>query len=338
MNKNFVIVVSILSVLIIGLVMGLSLIFIYPLANVNTTGNMTDNSLILNETESNGIALAMSPLNTESQSKIAYNITATVNPSDAVNQKLNWDIKWSDTTSSWANGKNVNDYITMTIDESTKVATVSCNQPFGSQVIIKASAQEDADISASCTLDYSQKVSSASLNIGNIAVNLGGSTNIKYEIATGVKGSGGMIQANYVTEDVYSLAENYTVSVKVEIVEDAEGNSIFLKLKGNNMPTGINYHTDKELNGTEVYYDYDHDIEKWFIMRRTGGDIKFNSLSKAEIADYFSQIEEPTLYKVVVTLTGQYNTYTYSSIMKVTGCVNNTKVSDVSFANGNYVF
>lgn len=335
MNKKFVTIVAILSVVIIGLVIGLSLALIYPLPSKKVNDTMADNSLIVNEKESNGICLAMSPVSAVSQAEMAYNITATVSPSDAVNQKLNWAMEWSNPTSTWANGKSVNDYITMTIDESTKVATVSCKGPFGTQVIVKASAQENASISATCTLDYSQKVTSASLNIGNVAVNFGGDTNIKYEIAKGVKGMGGIVAANVSTSEVYSLVETYTKSVKLSYVT-IDGVSKHFALKGNTI-TGASKDYEKEYLGQEIYFDYDHDINKWFIMQRDG-DIMFDEMTTAEIASYFGSITQPIMYDITLTLKGKYNTYTYTSRITCNGFTNNTKVSGVSVANGGYVF
>ena len=53
-------------------------------------------------------------------------------------------------------------------------------------------------------------------------------------------------------------------------------------------------------------------------MQRAG-DILFKNLSTAQIIDYLSNITQPLLYEVTYTVTGKYNTYTYTSNMKCNG-------------------
>ncbi len=87
----------------------------------------------------------------------SYTITATVTPSDATNTNINWTIAWKNGSSSWANGKNISDYITFTFDESS--ATVTLRSAFGEQAIITAASESNPEATATCTVDYVERLS-----------------------------------------------------------------------------------------------------------------------------------------------------------------------------------
>lgn len=86
----------------------------------------------------------------------SYTITATVTPSDATNQNIDWSIAWKNGSSSWANGKNVNDYITFTFDGNS--ATVTLRSAFGEQAIITATSESNPEVTATCTVDYVERI------------------------------------------------------------------------------------------------------------------------------------------------------------------------------------
>ena len=263
----------------------------------------------------------------------AVTINATIEPIDAANHGIDWTLAWSNPSSTWATGKTVTDYVN--ISSSGKSATVSCIQPFGQQIIVKATSQDNPDVSAVCTLEYAQKVTAASLNIGNIAVNFGGSTEVKYEVCPTVTGSGGVINANVTTNDVYTIAEAFTKTVKFTLDPDTEK---WFNVK-DLYPTGMNLADSSVTNwhGKEYYFDYAHDMNGWFIMQRAG-DICFDELTTAEIIDYMSNITCPNLATIMLTLTGAHNTYTYSSQLICTGYTNNTPVNALNLDTANYVF
>lgn len=330
MSKKSIIETVILSIFMIALAvcMALSIVYLMPKKD---DGKLADNSLVMQEKEANGLLLSMMPVSSVSGTQSSYNINVTIVPADAVNQKIVWAMEWSEPTSSWAKDKKVTDYVTLTTDNTTKIGTITCKQAFGTQIIVKATAEENADINATCTLDYAQKITGATLNFGNLAINLGGTTNVKFEIAKGVQGTGGTVAANYTTSDVYSLEENFMVSVK--FVETGT----YFKLKGGKTISGASQNLNVEFNGKEIYYDYDHSIVEWMIFIRDG-DIIFENLSTAQIADYFTDIVEPTLNKVELTITGEHSSYTYNSTIKCTGFTNNTRVNSISVDKTGYVF
>lgn len=87
----------------------------------------------------------------------SYTITATVTPSDATNTNIDWSIAWKNAGSNWANGKNISDYITFTFDESS--ATVTLRSAFGEQAIVTAASESNPEVTATCTVDYVERLS-----------------------------------------------------------------------------------------------------------------------------------------------------------------------------------
>ena len=312
-------------------------------ANVGIEQTYIGGGMQLGDSQGNGIKLMSATLlSTEYEdygvsplAETAYTLTATITPSDAGNHGVDWSISWRDPASTWASGKKVTDYVTVTPMSDSKMATVSCLQPFGTQIMIMAKSQDNPNVLAICTADYAQKVTAASLNIGNINVNFGGSTEIKYEVCPTVNGAGGTINANVTTSSVYTIAEAFTKTVTFKQPSDTEQ---WFNMK-DLYPTGIGFADSSITNwhGKEYYFDYAHDMCNWYIMQRAG-DIAFDTLTTAEIIDYMSNITCPNLCTVTLTLTGTHNTYTYSSQLVCTGYTNNTPVNALKLDATGYVF
>lgn len=112
-----------------------------------------DNNIIVTPTEQS----AMRFNTTRAASTNSYTITATVTPIDATNTNIDWSIAWKNPASNWANGKNINDYITFTFDGNT--ATVTLKTAFSEQAIITATSESDPEVTATCTVDYVKRLS-----------------------------------------------------------------------------------------------------------------------------------------------------------------------------------
>lgn len=88
-------------------------------------------------------------------------IKATVEPADATNKSLTWSVEWVNPSSSWANGKNVSEYISLARN-GQDTATVSCLKPFGEQAKIVVTSDSNPEAKAECTLDYKQRTTGVS--------------------------------------------------------------------------------------------------------------------------------------------------------------------------------
>ncbi len=93
------------------------------------------------------------------QAESAYTLTATVEPANAFNKKVDWSIKWN-ASGAWCEGKTVTDYATITpASDGALTANLSCLAPFGNQIIVECMSRDNASAKATCTVDYQKKVS-----------------------------------------------------------------------------------------------------------------------------------------------------------------------------------
>ncbi len=85
-------------------------------------------------------------------------ITASIIPASALDKRVNWSVEWVDSSSEWAKGKTVTDYVTVTADETdSRIATVNCLAPFGSQIKVVATSAVNEQAKANCYVDYYKK-------------------------------------------------------------------------------------------------------------------------------------------------------------------------------------
>ena len=91
--------------------------------------------------------------------KSAYTLTATVEPSNAVNKAVDWSVSFVNPSSSWATGKTVTDYVTVTpTSDGALTATVQCLQAFGEQIKVTVTHRNNENATASCTVDFAKKL------------------------------------------------------------------------------------------------------------------------------------------------------------------------------------
>ena len=137
-------------------------------AGDNTATAEKYDNMSVSGVENNGITLAMVPMlasDLSAQAESGLTITATVLPSQATDKTLDWSVEPVDASSEWVQGKTVTDYVTVTGTETG--ATVECLNPFGAQLLVKATSRSNPEVYATCTLDYYARVIGAKLNFSN---------------------------------------------------------------------------------------------------------------------------------------------------------------------------
>lgn len=102
----------------------------------------------------------------EVNSAVTANIIATITPNNAANKKVDWSAAFKNPESEWATGKTLSEYITVTpAADGSLMASVTCYQAFGEQVILTVTSRENAEATASCTIDYKQQLVSYELSV-----------------------------------------------------------------------------------------------------------------------------------------------------------------------------
>lgn len=139
-----------------------------------------EGGMIVDEGEANGISVMSARIAPEEyedygispMAESAQQLTATITPSNATNQKVDWTVKWKNASSSWANGKTVTDYVTVTpTSDGALTANVECKQAFGEQVKITCTSRDNENAKAECNVDYAKKVTFASVELNTMRGN-----------------------------------------------------------------------------------------------------------------------------------------------------------------------
>lgn len=138
-----------------------------------------DGSAELEKGEQNGVQLLSAKIprvayelnGISPQADTAFTLTATVGPDDAVNKVVDWSVAWENGESSWANGKEVTDYVTVApTTDGAMTATATCTQAFGEKIIITAQVRDGSDdLKATCIANYVQRFLGANFKFTNHA-------------------------------------------------------------------------------------------------------------------------------------------------------------------------
>ena len=293
----------------------------------------TDSGGMVCSPESSGVMKLMAtPLSATYSADDSYLLTATITPASAVNQEVDWTIAWQNSSSTFASGKTVTDYVTITpTSDGALTANLICKQAFGEKIVVTCTSRDNPDAKATCTLDYSQKIESVALKFGGITANLGGTTQIKYEVNPNGVAPGGATEVTVTKSSVYTIEDNFTYSVKVNYTGLSDSH---FALKGSTitgMPDG-----NKDITNDGLYFDYAHDVSTWFIVGRVN-DILFKNLSTAEIIEYFSDITVNTLFNVAVEVNGNYSDYSAQTLFTCAGYTNTASVVSVALGDSSLV-
>ena len=164
-EKRFVKWLVILIACIVAAVITATLVMLYCPTSKQSTSNA--------EQQVASISLKNSPryVMNDIQAENSYTIIATVYPENAEEKTLAWSVEFIDSTSSWANGKVVSDYIIITPSADTSKCDVLCKQPFGESIKITATSMSNNDIKAECRCEYLQQAA----EFGYSMIGFGGS-------------------------------------------------------------------------------------------------------------------------------------------------------------------
>lgn len=135
-------------------------------------GNVEDkdpsDDKLVNSGENKGILLRSARIASEqyedygidAQANTAYSITATVNE-DAADKSVIGSVSLKNASSTWATGKNINDYVTL--NQTTEYGlnfTLTVKQAFGEPIMIKVASCMDSGIYGTAQVDHLKELKS----------------------------------------------------------------------------------------------------------------------------------------------------------------------------------
>ena len=176
-------IIALFLSLIVGAYVVLSLVFKSwnPVRWTETKQNQTDGTNdgdgedkdpsddeLVNSGENKGILLRSARIASEqfedygidAQANTAYSITATVNE-DAADKSVIGSVSFKNASSTWATGKNINDYVTL--NQTTEYGlnfTLTVKQAFGEPIMIKVASCMDSGIYGTAQVDHLKELKS----------------------------------------------------------------------------------------------------------------------------------------------------------------------------------
>lgn len=304
---------------------------------------------VIGEAQENGIQMMKTAIPVEKyaaygvseQAEKAYTITATVKPDDATNKKVNWSLAFANAESTWAKGKNLSDYVTVTASGTTNsTAVLTCKQAFGEQILLTATSDGDSTKSAVCTVDYAQKVTNASLSFGSLTLENNGTLSPKFQIAADMTGAGGKAALSYVS-DVYTIADTFTVSYDIDYEDISKAGA----MRGDYSFKKITALSKAIENGEDVFFDL-----TFFAL--IGTQVKITGLATPiTIGDNATPLSDTSLMEdflkdhnqgdgditITATITGKYSSFTYTGTIAFDDYVNGTSIESVNLDKDNII-
>lgn len=125
-----------------------------------------NSGVVLNSEISEVMTFALADKQPEEEDSVTITVKTTP---EGANPLLNYALSFVDSSSEWAEGETVTDYVMVEpISDGSATVKVSCLQPFGERIKLTCSTRDSipSKLSASCFIDYKQKY------LGSYGINL----------------------------------------------------------------------------------------------------------------------------------------------------------------------
>ena len=328
-----VIAMVLVAILSIGLLCAL---FIQP-QEAEPEAELKDGAVI-SETAEHGVSLMSAKIapaayaanGVSALADTAYTLTASVEPDYAGEKTFDWSIKFEDGSSSWANGKSVTDYVTVTpSSDGADTATVECKQAFGERILVTCTSRDYTGLSATCTVDYAQRITGMDVTLegsrtGNVAIPEGEEVSIDFTYYGGTSSYNVYtLTATPTYSDVYTLAEEAICKVSFLTSAGTDDGRTYFDHHGSSGSMGSYSYTrvDEIENAIGKTFSFDNHMFEPYNFRHESGSFVtgemtknttyYKDLSGEELAErYLTQDQGTVLWRVAASVEGKYGSYT----------------------------
>lgn len=290
------------------------------------TEETADGGMLIGESEGVGVSLlsekiakadyaanGVSPL-----AESAYTLTATVEPSNAVNKAVDWSVSFVNPSSSWATGKTVTDYVTVTpTSDGALTATVQNLKAFGEQIKVTVTHRENENATASCMVDFAKRLE---------GVRFYNDSYFNFTIGEDEEAFHPSGEYEMAYPDLEFLYSDYTLDDSFELTLKAEIDSSFLNAYKNAIPDEVGVQvlmssrtfsftgSHFENNASVPFYFYPDEAAFINIGDSTGkyAQLVFGGNDECHNAIGTIIDENPSYYyyDLTLTATGTYSTFT----------------------------
>lgn len=263
----------------------------------------------------------------------SYTLTATITPNTAGNKSVDWAVSWNNATSTWANGKTVTDYVTVTpASDGALTATVTCKRAFGEQIKVTVTSRDNFACSAESICDYSKKITGFTFTANTISFT-NTTSNYTFNESFYVGNSSGLV--NNSCKFTYS---DYTVN-------DYAGDGIVITSAIN--PTFKSYLTAAGLTPKQDNYNYSGiwgGSSFFYRYAPTQGGMKevsfcgFTAAQANQAIDIAKQHTNVAVYNLTISKTGTHSTFEHTIPIYFSASSLATITTSVSLDNTSYMF
>lgn len=159
------------ALLVLGTVLGtvLGVVFGFRSSSEGAITNLTpQDEFVVREQVSEGITLLSGVATTAADGSTTKTLTATVNPADSLKTGYSWTVAFVNPNSTWANGKDVTQYVTVAENSSNELqATVTFKKRFNEQIKVTITCDAKPAVMASATVDCYKVLTGVTINLNS---------------------------------------------------------------------------------------------------------------------------------------------------------------------------
>lgn len=249
---------------------------------------------------------------TGAEAGVSVTLTATVKPENATNKILDWTAEFVNPTSEWASGKDINDYLQL-IETGNATAQITCVAPFGEQVKITVTSQDNPEAKAECVVDYAKRITDLTVALhkgsvtGAVVTTASGSESlsIPFNDTTDLYMTLEPIYGVGTIEDTFTYAAKGTpaggLDVVVTTVLEFAENDLFPTEKNYTNPTTISFPGGYQFLHQFVPMDYEDSSGIHYTVSTSSRNAFYNGV--------IILLDCDTVATFDFTATGEYSTY-----------------------------